>query len=194
MAQVEETVASIAVPSLEAQRARIYRYIRSMVRDSSEADDLTQKTFLRAYVGRATLRDPEAVLGWLYLITIRVTLDRIRQKTRNEPREYSGEFDALNLADTSSPPALKVIEQREMSACVHDYINKLADGYRAVILLHDLHELTAQQIADTLNLPVATVKIRIHRARRRLQAELRAGCDLLRNEVGDLICEPKTSR
>ena len=126
MAQVEETVASIAVSPLEAQRARIYRYIRSMVRDSSEADDLTQKTFLRAYAGRATLRDPEAVLGWLYRIATRVTLDRIRQKTRNEPREYNGEFDALNLADTSNPPALKVIEQREMSACVLDYINMLA--------------------------------------------------------------------
>ena len=73
----------------------------------------------------------EYVAEWLYRSATRVTLDRIRQKTRNEPREYSGEFDALNLADTSSPPALKVIEQREMSACVHDYINKLADGYRA---------------------------------------------------------------
>lgn len=197
MVRAEDNAGSMnsdAVTSLfEPYRERVRRYIRSMIRDGSEAEDLAQDTFLRAYASRATLRDPEAVLGWLYRIATRVALDRLRQKARNEPREYSGDFNALNLADSSSPPALKVIEQREMSACVHDYINRLADGYRAVILLHDLHELTAQQIADTLNLSVATIKIRIHRARRKLQAELRAGCDLLRNEVGDLICEPKTS-
>jgi len=176
----------------EDHRERIQRYIRSMIRDGSEAEDLTQETFLRAHARRESLRDPGAALGWLYRIATRVTLDRFRQKVRNETREYGGDVNGIDLADTRGPTVLKVLEQREMSACVQGYIEKMADGYRAVILLHDLHGLTAQEIAETLHLSVASVKIRLHRARRKLQTELGEGCHFLHDEAGNLICEPKS--
>jgi RNA polymerase sigma-70 factor (ECF subfamily) len=86
---------------------------------------------------------------------------------------------------------LKVLQQNEMSSCVQGYIGKLPDAYRAVIVLNDLHGLTAQEIADTLHVSIATVKIRLHRARRKLQAELGEGCHFLHDENGNLICEPK---
>jgi RNA polymerase sigma-70 factor (ECF subfamily) len=195
MARASEDVVSMGSISpatfLEPYRDRIRRYIRGMMRDDSEAEDLAQETFLRAYAHQTALRDPDAALGWLYRIATRVTLDRLRQKARSESREYPGDFNAIEIADRSAPPVLKVIEQKEMTACVQGYIGRLANGYRAVILLHDLHGLTAQEIAHQLKLPVATVKIRIHRARRKLQAQLQAGCDFLRNEAGTLICEPK---
>jgi RNA polymerase sigma-70 factor (ECF subfamily) len=177
---------------LERHRERIERYIRSMIRDSSEAEDLTRETFLRAHARRESLRDPAAALAWLYRIATRVTLDRLRQKTRNEPREYSGDINVIDLADTHSPTLLKVLEQREMSACVQGYIEKLANAYRAVILLHDLQGLSAQEIAETFHLPVTTVKIRVHRARQKLQAQLGEGCHFLQDEEGNLICEPKS--
>src|ERR1035441_4426262 len=60
-----------------AYRDRIYRYIRGMVHDPSEAEDLTQDTFLRAYRHRESLRDPNAVRGWLYRIATHVCLDQI---------------------------------------------------------------------------------------------------------------------
>lgn len=186
------THANEAITPLEAHRGRIERYIRSMIHDSSEAEDLTQETFLRAHARRESLRDPAAALGWLYRIATRVTLDRLRQKARNEPREYGGDFNMIDLADARYPTLLKVLEQKEMSACVQGYIEKLANGYRAVILLHDLHGLTAQDIADTLHLSIASVKIRLHRARRKLQAELGEGCHFLHDEAGNLICEPKS--
>ncbi len=162
-----------------------------MVHDGSEAEDLTQETFLRAHSRRESLRDPDAALGWLYRIATRVTLDRLRQKSRNEPREYGGDVNGIDLADTRGPTLLKVIEQKEMSACVQGYIASLGNAYRAVILLHDLHGLSAPEIAATLNLSVATVKIRLHRARRKLQAELGEACHFLHDEEGNLICEPK---
>lgn len=162
-----------------------------MIRNTSEAEDLTQETFLRAHARRESLRDPAAALGWLYRIATRVTLDRLRQKARSEPREYGGDMSVIDLADTRSPKLLKVLEQKEMSACVQGYIEKLPNAYRAVILLHDLHGLSAQEIAETLHLPATTVKIRIHRARQKLQAALGEGCHFLHDEDGNLICEPK---
>lgn len=184
--------ASEAIIPLETHRNRIERYIRSMIRDSSEAEDLTQETFLRAHARRESLRDAGAALGWLYRIATRVTLDRLRQKARNDLREYGGDVNVIDLADTRGPTLLKVLEQKEMSACVQGYIDKLANGYRAVILLHDLHGLPAQEIAEILHLSVATAKIRLHRARRKLQAELGEACYFLHDEAGNLICEPKS--
>lgn len=180
------------VPSLESHRERIHAYIRNMIRDSSEAEDLTQETFLRAHTRRDSLRDPEAAVGWLYRIATRVTLDRVRQKARRAPRQYGGDVSLLDLADTHIPALLKVLEQKEMSACVQDYIGKLTDAYRSIILLHDLHGLTAQEIAEMLGLSLATVKIRLHRARRKLQRELGEGCHFLHDEDGNLICEPRS--
>ncbi len=78
-----------------------------------------------------------------------------------------------------------------MSACVQQYIAALPDSYRAVILLHNLHGLTGAQIAETLDLPLATVKIRLHRARSRLQATLKAKCAFSYDERNVLVCEPK---
>ena len=82
----------------------------------------------------------------------------MRPKTRTPG---AGDVNLIDLADTRGRTLLKVFEQKEMSFCVQDYIGKLANGYRAVILLHDLHGLTAQEIAETLHLSVATVKIAI---------------------------------
>jgi RNA polymerase sigma-70 factor (ECF subfamily) len=54
---------------------RIFRYVLGFVRETAEAEDLTQETFLRAYSRRETLRDPNAVRGWLYRIATHVCLD-----------------------------------------------------------------------------------------------------------------------
>ena len=56
--------------------------VRSVVRDADEAEDLTQETFLRAYSARDSLRDPDAILPWLYSVANHVCLDRLRQRAR----------------------------------------------------------------------------------------------------------------
>ncbi len=170
---------------------RINRYVLGMVRDPAEAEDLTQETFLRAFRQRDTLRDAGALAAWLYRIATHVSLDRLRQRTRRAPRESGADPTEVDVADLDSPSLQQEAEQKEMSACVQRYIADLPDSYRAVILLHDLHGLTASEIAETLDLPLTTIKIRLVRARRRLQAALQAGCSFSHDERNVLICEPK---
>jgi RNA polymerase sigma-70 factor (ECF subfamily) len=167
---------------------RILRYVRSLVRDPGEAEDLTQETFLRAHRARDALRDPQAQLTWLYRIATRVCLDRLRQRARR-PLEADATVEELDLVDLG-PPLQHVVEQSDMSACVQTYLAGLPDGYRAVLLLHDLHDLTNPQIAELLDISLDTVKIRLHRARRKLRAALEAGCEFSRDERGVLVCEP----
>ena len=73
---------SPTVDEMERHRAAVTRYIRYLVRDAAEAEDLAQETLLRAYRQRTTLRDPAALASWLYQIATHVSIDRLRQRAR----------------------------------------------------------------------------------------------------------------
>jgi RNA polymerase sigma-70 factor (ECF subfamily) len=170
---------------------RIIRYIMSMIRDSAEAEDLTQETFLRAYQRRDSLRDEGAQTAWLYRIATHVCLDRLRQYARRAPRESGTDLDEVEVAEPDAPSLQQTLERDEMSECVQGYLNRLSNSYRAAILLHDMHELTAAEIAQLLGESLATIKIRLHRARRKLSIALKAGCDFSHDDRDVLVCESK---
>ncbi len=170
---------------------RIFRYIMSMVRDNATAEDLTQETFLRAYLRRDSLREEGAQTAWLYRIATHVCLDRLRQYARRAPMESNVDLDQVDIAERDTPSLQQTLEQGEMSECVQSYLNRLSDSYRSVILLHDMHELTAAEIAQFLGESLATVKIRLHRARRKLSIVLQASCEFSHDERDVLVCESK---
>ncbi len=173
----------------EAYYERVYRYLQSMVHNAPEAEDLTQETFLRAFRERESLNEPGALVAWLYRIATHVALDRLRQRTRRAKKEADVDLAEIELPDREGVSLLQSAEQGEMSACVQQYLADLPDNYRAVILLHDAEDLTASQIAELLDLPLATVKMRLHRGRQRLQAALHAGCDFSFDERNVFVCE-----
>ncbi|HEY7617710.1 MAG TPA: RNA polymerase sigma factor [Terriglobales bacterium] len=175
----------------ETYHDRIYRYVLRMVRDSGEAEDLTQDTFLRAYRGRDSLRDPEAVRGWLYRIATHVCLDRLRQRKPQVSIDSEEGEQAKSMA-SPSPSVLEISERKETSACVQRCLDFLPDKYRAVILLREAHNLTAAEIALLLRLKVTTVKMRLHRARRMLQQVMECGCTVSNDKRGVPACQPKS--
>ena len=182
---------SPAVDEIEQHRPALTRYIQYLVRDAAEAEDLAQETFLRAYHQRSTLRDPAALASWLYQIATHVSIDRLRQRARTIQRQVDAPVEELPIADRDRPSPLTIIQQNEMSECVQRYVANLSDAYKAVLLLHDADGLTADEIAHLLQLPLTTVKMRLHRARQHLQAALNNACSFERDERGVFICEPK---
>ncbi len=170
---------------------RILAYILSMVRDPMLAEDLTQETFLRAYRRLDSLREPGAQTAWLYRIATHVSLDRLRQVARRAPLEDDTELDQVDVPERDSPSLQQTVEQGEMSECVQRYLTRLPDPYRAVILLHDMEELTASEIAQLLGQSLPTVKIRLHRARQKLRSALQAGCAFSHDERNVLACESR---
>lgn len=184
---------------LATHREAIARYIRGIVRNDAEAEDLTQETLLRAHNKQSTLEDPTRLVPWLYRIATNVTHDRFRQASyrhRTVPLEEgtAGEPAQLEIMPDDSPRLDKLMEQKEMSSCVQEYIEDLLDSYRAVILLHDVQGLTNPEIAEMLGISLATVKIRLHRARSKLRAALAEGCSVSQDERGVQVCEPKPPR
>jgi RNA polymerase sigma-70 factor (ECF subfamily) len=185
------------VPTTEASalfstyRDRIYRYVLSLVHDPPEAEDLTQETFLRAYSHRDSLRDPNAVRGWLYRIATHVCLDRLRQRVGQVSLDAEEGERTLASVPSDMPSALEIAERGQTGACVQRCLDFLSDSYRAVILLHEAHSLTAPEIAELLGENVGTVKIRLHRARRKLQEIMQIGCAVSQNKNGVPCCEPR---
>lgn len=190
----EKPVPTDAVPFVDAgalferHRARIHRYVRGMVRNHAEAEDLTQETFLRAHRQLGSLRDPAAVSTWLYRIATHVCYDRFRQTSRGRPVDPAGD----EPIEEAAPRLDKLFEQAEMSACIQKFIGTLPDAQRQVLLLHDVHGLTGPEIARLSGSSLDAVKIRLHRARRGLQAALAGGCDFSRDERDVLVCSPKS--
>ncbi len=169
-------------PNISAQfndfYREIFRYALSLMHNPAEADDVAQGTFLRAYRRLDPLPDSGSLMAWLYRIATRIGLDRIRKQARHTPDEPEAGPDELEVADCDLPSLQQIAGQNNVSACERQYLDSLPDSYRAVILLHDLDGLTGSEIAETLNVSLATVKIRLHRAHRKLQALLEAGCAL----------------
>jgi RNA polymerase sigma-70 factor, ECF subfamily len=184
------TTADEASALFKSYHDRIYRYLLSLVHNPAEADDLTQDTCLRAYAHRDSLRDPNAIRGWLYRIATRACLDHLRQRVALV--SIDGEDDQrVHAVPSAFPSALEITERQETAACVQRCLDFLSDSYRAVILLHEAHSLIAPEIAELLGESVGTIKIRLHRARRKLQEIMQIGCAVSQSTKGVPCCEPK---
>jgi len=174
----------------EQYRARIYRHIRSLVRNRADAEDLTQETFLRAHQRLESLKEPAALGVWLYRIATHVCYDHLRRVSR-QPAQADDAAGQLEELAVEGPGLDQLVEKAEMIACGEVFLDRLPDGYRTVILLHDLLDLSSVEIARLLRCTPGSVKIRLHRARARFRAALEAGCEFYRNERGALVGEPK---
>lgn len=89
------------------------------------------------------------------------------------------------------PSPLEMAEREQTGACVQRCLDFLSDSYRGVILLHEAHSLTAAEIADLLGESVGTIKVRLHRARRKLHEIMQIGCAVSQSKDGVPCCEPK---
>ena len=169
--------------------SRVLGYATSMLRDRTAADDVVQETFIRAQANLDSLRDPAKVLAWLLRIAHNLCMDQLRARQASRIEQ---------AADPETAPAARVeprvqsdLERGEMSACVRGKVDALPDTDRSVILLYDISGLSQEEIAGILGIEVGAVKVRLHRARRKLRALLEDACSFERDERNVLVCEPK---
>jgi RNA polymerase sigma-70 factor (ECF subfamily) len=176
---------------LAQHRDRLLRYVASMVRDRADAEDLLQEILLRAHRGLAALRADDAVTTWLFRIATHACLDHLRQRVRRPALDADADPDAASDLGDDPVTLQATLERREMSACVQRFLEALPDDFRSVMMLSELEGLTGPEVSDLLGVPLTTVKMRLHRARRMLQEELESGCSFGCDERGVIVCEPK---
>jgi len=81
--------------------------------------------------------------------------------------------------------------RNEMNECIREFVDKLPENYRTVIILSELKDLKNQEIGEILGISLDAVKIRLHRARIKLKEEFEAGCDFYYNQDSELSCDRK---
>lgn len=154
---------------VERYRAVVLRVARRIVRAPQEADDVVQETFMRAYDALRSY-DPSRPLGpWLYRIATNLSLNRL--KRRRPTTSLDGEGQQLPLVDGTTGPELRVLEAETRSR-VRREVAALPEHYRRAVELRHVHGMSYEEIAETLDVPLGTVKGWLFRARKRLRQRL----------------------
>ncbi len=163
----------VAVRELvDGHKDRLFSFIWRMVRNHHDAEEICQDAFLRAFASLDSFSSTYRFSTWLFTIGYRVCLNHLRRK-----RPVSGEIDFSALACESEPAcdaSLVSNEANLLKERVWSAVDRLSPPQRATILLFYRHESSCKEIARILELPVATVKSHLHRARGRLRTLLRS--------------------
>lgn len=162
---------------VDTHQSTVFNIAYRMVGDREVARDLAQETFLRAFRALDTFDQSRPFAPWLYRIATNLSINWVkRAQVSTVPLDApspTGETDGepMQIPDSSSEPAARFLEA-EMQAWLRHEILMLPPDYRAVVELRHFQELSYEEIAETLNLPLGTVKTRLFRARRLLRDRL----------------------
>jgi len=156
----DERFESEALPHLRS----LYRTACRMTRNTQDAEDLVQDTMLRAYRSFDRYTPDTNVKAWLYTILYRVRTDALRRASRRpRPVELEGEEPSVRPAQEALASGGEELERA---------LARLPEVFRSAVVLRDVEELSYQEIAQALRIPVGTVMSRIHRGRMLLREAL----------------------
>ena len=158
---------------VERHQDQVYRLVLRMVRDPGIAEDLAQETFLKAYRALGSYDSQWKLGSWLLKIAHNATIDHLRrQRLDTRPLETAADDDAPSLldllADENEPGPEARARGRALSRDLRAAVDALEPAYRELVLLRFQEGLAYQDIADVTGLPLGTVKVRLHRGRKRL--------------------------
>lgn len=152
---------------VHAHAAAAYRTALAVVRDPALAEDVVQDTIIKAWQHLDTRREEASERAWVLRIAHNTAVSMLR-RVRDEP------IDPGLMPDRSDPrdPA-RHLDGRVDLEFLRDALGALDESSRTILVLRDVEHLSYQEIAETLGLPLPTVKTRLLRARREVQRRLR---------------------
>jgi RNA polymerase sigma-70 factor, ECF subfamily len=152
------------------QRA-IYRVAYGFTRVPADADDLAQETFVRAYQAIGRFRVGEPLYPWLARIAANLALSLLRSRKRKPETPLEPLVEAGRQWGVEEDPGRQAID-RESRAHLNQALSELKPEHQAVLILRGVEDLSYEEIARTLNVPLGTVMSRLSRARAELKTRL----------------------
>ena len=154
---------------LTRYRRPVYSICMRMVRNETDAEDLAQEVFVRTFNVLDRYNPSYPFSSWLYRITSNLCIDFIRKRRKgivslDEPVS-SDEGDMPRQIASSKGDPERDLQTREMMAVLEEAVSNLPEPYRIIVILRHQEQLSYEEIADDLGIPLGTVKARIHRAR-----------------------------
>ena len=157
----------------EAHVDRVFRLAYRMTGDATQAEDLTQETFIRAFDRLADYRGESAFGGWLHRVATSVILTALQKRKRLQNVETLRE-------DMTELPSASQAEDPDLRRTLERAVSALDDNQRLVFVMHEIEGYSHQEIAAAMGTPVGTAKARLSRARQKLR-DILSGPDLSLN-------------
>nr|WP_225587853.1 MULTISPECIES: RNA polymerase sigma factor RpoE [Methylomonas] len=155
---------------------KIVHLVNRYVKDPSEAQDVAQDTFIKAYRALGDFRGDSAFYTWLYRIAINTAKNYLLSRSR---RHFDYEIDVQDAEQVENAPQLKDIETPEnllmneqIVAVIKSAIERLPEEMRIAITLREFEGMSYEEIAEAMDCPIGTVRSRIFRAREAIDQKL----------------------
>ena len=159
---------------------RLIAVARRFMRSDEDAQDVVQSAYVNALRALHDFENTAQLSTWLHRIVVNTALMKLRSQRRRPEESIEALLPAfgedghhVEQFSEWSAPADRLLEREETRAVVRACIEALPDGYRLVLILRDIEELSTQETAERLGITATAVKVRLHRARQALCALLR---------------------
>ncbi|HZA95697.1 MAG TPA: RNA polymerase sigma factor RpoE [Burkholderiaceae bacterium] len=166
---------------------KIFRLLSRLIRDTAEIEDVAQEAFVKAYRALPNFRGDSAFYTWLYRIAINTAKNYLVSQGRRAPTSTQSDVedaetfdDGDHLRDLNTPDSMLVTKQ--VGDAVNRAIDQLPEDLRTAIVLRELEGLSYEEIAESMQCPIGTVRSRIFRAREAIALELRPILDIAKDK------------
>ncbi|WP_044949032.1 sigma-70 family RNA polymerase sigma factor [Chthonomonas calidirosea] len=158
---------------------KVYNYIYRMVRHATDAEDLTQETFVRAYLSLHSFQSRASLNTWLFRIATNLCIDHCRRAKRTQglvtslspDNEEEEEGPQRDVPDATFDPQ-RLLLNKELGEKLEKALQELPEKLRMVVLLYDVEGLSYEEIAAIAGCPLGTIKSRLFNARAALRRKL----------------------
>jgi RNA polymerase sigma-70 factor, ECF subfamily len=157
---------------VQRHQRRVFNLVFRMLQNYEEANEVTQETFLAAWQGLPSFRGDARFSTWLYRIAYNCSLKQIEQRKRDQALQTAVQSEQLFQQESSEERADAELEAQERQALVRKHLSMLPAKYRIVLVLRHLQELTYEEMAEILTMPIGTIKTHLFRARNLLKERL----------------------
>jgi len=159
---------------------RLFAFAFGFLRDTEEAMDVVQDTFLKVYKNIDSFQGNSAFTTWMYRITRNLCIDKIRKRKRANQTEFDESYrqmaevpdKPMAVSTTAYTDPVSANLRTELRDKLFEALDGLNERHREILLLRELEGLSYAEISEDLNIPVGTVMSRIFHARKKVQQDL----------------------
>ena len=160
---------------VEEYKKKMYYFALDMVGNPPDAEDISQEVFLKAFRGFKTFKRDAKLSSWLYRIAYNASIDHLRRKSLTPEPVEDSVLDVASAGFSESPASqdpARTAENRLLSARVERALQKVSARERTVFLLRHYNDMMLEEIAETMQISIGSVKSYLFRCLRKLQKEL----------------------
>lgn len=184
---------------LRRYNQKLYRVIRSYLRQSNDIEDAMQDAYLKAFNKLDQFRGDASFSTWLIRIGINEALQRIKKDTKvkslHDQRAGVTSNDIIQLPDPKDVNPEKITIGKEMKTLIEHAIDELPEKYRVIYVLKEIQGMETQELCACLNINETNAKVRLHRAKHLMKESLlRLSADSEIFEFGSSRCDTLVSR